>query len=63
MLIKYVVTETGEVTDVKALKGPPELFAVCIAVVKSEHYKPARDAQGHPFLVTRFRKFHMRLRT
>lgn len=63
VLVRYVVSETGEVKDVKAMKGPPELFAACVAAVKSERYKPARDAQGNPISVVRFKKFRMRIST
>jgi protein TonB len=63
VLVRYVVSETGEVKDVKAMKGPPELFAACVAAVKSERYKPAHDAQGNPISVVRFKKFRMRIST
>jgi protein TonB len=63
VLVRYVVTETGEVTEVKAVKGPPELFAVCVAAVRAEHYKPAHDAQGNPISVVKYKKFRMRITT
>jgi len=46
---------------VRAVKGPPELFAVCIAAVKALRYKPAHDAQGNPISVVRYQKFRMRI--
>ena len=63
VLIRYVVTETGEVKDVKAVKGPPELYAECIAAVKALRFKPAHDAQGNPISVVRYQPFRFRIRT
>jgi protein TonB len=63
VLVRYVVTETGEVKDVKAVKGPPELFAACIAAVKALRFKPAHDAQGNAISVVRYKKFRMRITT
>ncbi|HKO53386.1 MAG TPA: energy transducer TonB [Polyangiaceae bacterium] len=63
VLVRYIVTETGEVKDAKAMKGPPELFAACVAAVKGQRFKPARDAQGNPIAVVRFKKFKMRIST
>ena len=63
VLVRYVVSEAGEVKDVKAVKGPPELFAACIAAVKALRFKPARDAQGNAISVVRYKKFRMRITT
>jgi len=63
VVVRYVVTETGEITDVRAIKGPPEFFAVCVAAVKSQKLGPALDAEGKPFASVRFTKFPFRLRT
>lgn len=63
VLVRYVVSETGEVKDVKAVKGPPELFSVCVAAVKALRFKPAHDAQGNAISVVRFKKFRMRITT
>jgi periplasmic protein TonB len=63
VLVRYVVTEPGDVKDVKAMKGPPELFAVCVAAVKALRFRPAHDAQGNPISVVRFKKFRMRITT
>ncbi len=57
VLVRFVVSETGEVKDVKAVKGPPELFAACVAVVKVLRFKPARDAQGNAISVVRYKSF------
>lgn len=63
VLVRYVITETGEVKDVKAVKGPPELFAACVAAVKTWRYKPARDAQGNPISLVKYKKFRMVIKT
>lgn len=61
VLVRYVITETGEVKDVKAVKGPPELFAVCVAAVKALRFKPAHDAQGNAISIVKYKKFRMRI--
>jgi periplasmic protein TonB len=63
VVVRYVVTEQGEVTDVRALKGPPELFEICVAAVKAMRFKPALDGDGKPLMVVRYMKFPFRLRT
>jgi protein TonB len=59
--VKFVVTETGQVTDVKVLKGPPELHAVCLAAVKSWRFKPA-VLDGKPVAVVQVRRFKFRIK-
>ncbi|HEY0462957.1 MAG TPA: TonB family protein [Polyangiaceae bacterium] len=63
VLVRYVVTESGEVKDVKAVKGPPELFAACVAAVKALRFKPAHDAQGNAISVVKYKRFHLRITT
>jgi protein TonB len=63
VVVRYVVSESGEVTDVRAMKGPPELHAVCVAAVKAMRFKPALDADGKPVMVVRYMKFPFKLRT
>ncbi len=63
VVIRYVVNEHGEVTDVRAMKGPPELHAVCVAAVKAMKFKPALDADGKPYAAIRYMKFPFKLRT
>ena len=63
VIVKFTVTETGAVTDVKVLKGPPELHAVCIAAVKGMRFKPGRHEDGSPGSFTRIKKFKFQLRT
>jgi periplasmic protein TonB len=63
VVVRYVVNEQGDVTDVRAMKGPPELHAVCVAAVKAMRFKPALDADGKPVMVVRYMKFPFKLRT
>jgi protein TonB len=63
VVVRWVVTETGKVTDVRVLKGPPELHAVCVAAVKAMCFKPGRDADGVARSFTRIKKFRFKLRT
>lgn len=63
VLVRYVITETGEVKDVKAVKGPPELYAACVAAVKALRFKPAHDAQGNPISLVKYKRFHRRITT
>jgi protein TonB len=63
VVIRYVVNEQGDVTEVRAMKGPPELHAVCVAAVKAMRFKPALDADGKPVMVVRYMKFPFKLRT
>jgi protein TonB len=63
VVIRYVVSEQGEVTEVRAMKGPTELHAVCVAAVKAMRFKPALDADGKPVMVVRYMKFPFKLRT
>jgi protein TonB len=63
VIVKFVVTETGAVTDVKVLKGPPELHAVCIAAVKAMRFKPGHSEDGVVRAFTRIKKFKFQLKT
>lgn len=62
VLVKFVVTESGAVTDVRVLKGPPELHAVCIAAVKALRFKPGHSEDGvaHAFTKIKAFRFHLR---
>lgn len=62
VVVKYVVDESGAVTSVEALKGPPELASVCVATVRSWRFKPA-VSDGHPVSVIRQARFPFRIRT
>lgn len=63
VIVKFVVTESGAVTDVRVLKGPPELHAVCIAAVKAMRFKPGHSEDGVARAFTRIKKFKFQLRT
>lgn len=63
VVIRYVVNEQGDVTDVRAVKGPPEFHAVCVAAVKAMRFSPALDPDGKPVMVVRYMKFPFKLRT
>jgi protein TonB len=63
VVVRYVVDEQGDVTDVKAVKGPPELHSACVAAIKAMRFKPALDADGKPVMVVRYMKFPFKLRT
>ncbi len=62
VVVKYVVTERGEVTDVKVIKGPPELHDVCIASVKGWRFEPA-ILDGQPVAVVRVVRFPFKIKT
>ncbi|MBK7583162.1 MAG: energy transducer TonB [Myxococcales bacterium] len=62
VVIKYVVTETGAVTGVTAVRGPPELVAVCEAAVRSWRFMPAQK-DGQSVAVTRVARFPFRIKT
>jgi protein TonB len=46
VIVKFVVTEAGDTTQVQAIKGPEELRPACEAVVRGMRFEPAmRDGQ------------------
>lgn len=63
VVVDYVVTEKGEVKDVKAVKGPPELFDVCVAAVKSWRFMPALNKDGVAIAAHRRARFPFRIKT
>lgn len=62
VVIQYVVTETGAVTSVQVVKGPPELTGACVAAVSNWKFKPARQ-KGAPISVVRQARFPFRIKT
>jgi TonB family protein len=62
VVVQYTVTETGEVTDVEAVKGPPELTAVCVAAVQAWRFSPAMK-DGEAVAVHRMARFPFRIKT
>ncbi len=63
VVVTYVVTETGAVTSVQAVRGPAELQAACVAAVSSWRFEPARDQNGNPVSARRVAKFPFRITT
>lgn len=63
VIVDYVVTDKGEVTEVKAVKGPPELFEVCVAAVKSWRFMAAMNKDGKPIAAHRRVRFPFRIKT
>jgi protein TonB len=61
VIVKYVVTESGEVTNVSAVRGPEELKAVCEAAVKNWKFEPALK-DGKPVAVHRMARFPFRIK-
>ena len=62
VVVKYVVTETGAVTNVQIVRGPPELHAAVLAAVKSWRFRPAM-LDGQPVAVSRVFRFPFRIKT
>lgn len=47
VIVKFVVTEAGETTQIQAIKGPEQLRPACEAVVRGMRFEPAmRDGQA-----------------
>jgi protein TonB len=61
-VVSYVVTESGAVAAVKAVRGPAELRAACVAAVQSWRFKPAM-LDGQPVAVRRVAQFPFRIKT
>lgn len=62
VVVKFVVTEAGMPTQVRAVKGPEELRAACEESVKGSRFKPA-IREGQPVSVFRFKPCVFKLRT
>ena len=60
VVLKFVVTEKGLVSNIQVLKGDPPFVDAAIAVVKSYTYQPAMLA-GKPIAVFRTLKIPFRL--
>jgi protein TonB len=56
VFLKIVISESGEVTDVKALKGEPLLIEAALAAVKQWKCKPAM-LDGKPIAVYKIQPF------
>ncbi len=62
VIVRFVVTETGEVRGVRAMRGPAELREVSEAAVRSATCTPA-ILDGAPVMVFQARPFRFRLKT
>lgn len=61
--VKYVVSESGAVTDAKVVKGPPEFASVCLAAVRSWRFRPALGPDGRPTAVVQMARFPFKIKT
>jgi protein TonB len=62
VVVQFVVTENGGVSNVRAVRGPSELRGVCEAAVRGWRFKPAL-LDGRPVTVSRTAQFPFRLRS
>jgi periplasmic protein TonB len=62
VIVKFVVTETGEVANVTVVRGHPMFDATVLAMVKSWRFKPA-IADGKPIAVYRMVRFPFKFKT
>ena len=62
VVVKYVVTASGAVASVRAVRGPAELRATCEAVVRGWRFAPA-ILDGQPVAVSRIAQFPFRIKT
>jgi protein TonB len=63
VVVVYVVTASGGVSGVKAVRGPAALRGAAVAAVSSWRFQPAKDATGKPVSVRRIAKFPFRITT
>jgi len=62
VIVKYVITATGAVTGVKAVRGPSALRGVCVSAVRQWRFEPA-VLDGRPVSIRRTARFAFRIRT
>jgi len=62
VVVKFVVTEQGLVTNVQVLRGPPEFQQTVLATVKTWRFRPAM-LDGQPVSVTKVQPLRFRIRT
>lgn len=64
VVVKYTVTETGAVTNVGVVSGPPELHALALAAAQRTTCEPARlKADGSAISISRKVPFRVRFST
>jgi len=62
VIIKYVVTEVGKVSQVQVLRGPAELREACVEALSRWTFEPALF-EGKPVAVFRIARFPFRITT
>lgn len=62
VVVKFVVTESGEVTNVTIVRGHPMFDALVLSTVRGWRYKPA-VADGRPISVFRIARIPFKLKT
>ena len=62
VVVKYVITETGTVTNIQIVRGPTEFHAAVKAAMQSWRFRPAM-LEGKPVSVSRIHRFPFRIRT
>lgn len=62
VIVKYVVSENGSVSEAQVVRGPPELHGVCLSAVKSWRFQPAL-LEGKAVAVVRIHRFRFRIKT
>jgi protein TonB len=62
VMVRLVISETGEVSEAKVLKGPDEFHATCLSAVRTWRFKPAL-LDGKPVSVVKIVRIPFKLRT
>ncbi|HSN97633.1 MAG TPA: energy transducer TonB, partial [Candidatus Nanopelagicales bacterium] len=53
VVVKFVITETGQVTNVQVVRGHPLFDAAVLATVRTWRFKPALDRDGRPVSIVK----------
>ncbi len=62
VIVKYVVSESGAVSNVNVVRGPPQLHAAAMSAFQGVRCRPA-SLDGAPVSVFRIARFPFRIRT
>lgn len=63
VVVKYVVSETGDVASATIARGNSSMDAQILATVRSWKFKPALSEDGKPVSVSKVAKFRFKLKT
>ena len=63
VIVRFIITAAGTTRNVRAVRGPSELRAACVAAVKRWRFKPALDAQGNAVAIPKTMRFPFRIKT